>query len=182
MPVEGRRPGHHTLQTEHRPHAVTGPRCYPNTTLPFAQPNHAAGKFSSADRLNPRGQLYTDANIGERVAVRDLLDELRGGGLVTGGPANFNAKDRQAFAEIVILWLAILAMTVAFFRHWKVAGWLLAFVLAWLGVTGGVRAFFEARRAREREGDLRASTDVITRAERLPALPEPPSPTSRTDA
>ena len=52
-----------------------------------------------AQALNPRGELYTDANIGERVAVRNLLDDLRGGGLVTGGPANFNAKDRQAFAN-----------------------------------------------------------------------------------
>lgn len=56
--------------------------------------------------LNPRGELYTDANIGERVAVRDLLDELRGGGLVTGGPANFSAKDRQAFANQLDRWLA----------------------------------------------------------------------------
>ena len=52
-----------------------------------------------AQALNPRGELYTDANIGERVAVRNLLDDLRGGGLVTGGPANFSAKDRQAFAN-----------------------------------------------------------------------------------
>ncbi len=58
-----------------------------------------------AQALNPRGELYTDANIGERVAVRDLLDELRGGGLVTGGPANFNAKDRQAFANQLDRWL-----------------------------------------------------------------------------
>ena len=55
--------------------------------------------------LNPRGELYTDANIGERVAVRDLLDELRGGGLVTGGPANFSAKDRQTFANQLDRWL-----------------------------------------------------------------------------
>ena len=58
-----------------------------------------------AQALNPRGELYTDANIGERVAVRDLLDELRGGGLVTGGPANFSAKDRQAFANQLDRWL-----------------------------------------------------------------------------
>ena len=58
-----------------------------------------------AQALNPRGELYTDANIGERVAVRDLLEELRGGGLVTGGPANFNAKDRQAFANQLDRWL-----------------------------------------------------------------------------
>ena len=58
-----------------------------------------------AQALNPRGELYTDANIGERVAVRDLLDELRGGGLVTGGPASFNSKDRQAFANQLDRWL-----------------------------------------------------------------------------
>ena len=55
--------------------------------------------------LNPRGELYTDANVGERLAVRNLLDELRGGGLITGGPANFNAKDRQAFANQLDRWL-----------------------------------------------------------------------------
>ncbi len=55
--------------------------------------------------LDPRGELYTDANIGERLAVRNLLDELRGGDLITGGPANFNAKDRQAFANQLDRWL-----------------------------------------------------------------------------
>jgi uncharacterized protein len=56
--------------------------------------------------LNPRGELYSSANIGERLAVRNLLDELRGGGLVTGGPANFTNKDRQAFANQLDRWLA----------------------------------------------------------------------------
>jgi len=49
--------------------------------------------------LDPRGELYTNANVGERLAVRNMLDQLRGGGQITGGPANFNAKDRQAFAN-----------------------------------------------------------------------------------
>ena len=49
--------------------------------------------------LDPRGELYTEANIGERLAVRNLFDELRGGGQITGGPSNFSAKDRQAFAN-----------------------------------------------------------------------------------
>ena len=49
--------------------------------------------------LDPRGELYTEANIGERLAIRNLFDELRGGGRITGGPANFNPKDRQAFAN-----------------------------------------------------------------------------------
>ena len=55
--------------------------------------------------LNPRGELYTDANVGERLAVRNMLDEMRGGGQITGGPANFNAKDRQAFANQLDRWL-----------------------------------------------------------------------------
>jgi uncharacterized protein YaiI (UPF0178 family) len=55
--------------------------------------------------LDPRGELYTDANIGERLAVRNLLDELRGGGQITGGPSNFNAKNRQAFANQLDRWL-----------------------------------------------------------------------------
>jgi uncharacterized protein YaiI (UPF0178 family) len=60
---------------------------------------------NGAQALNPRGELYTDANVGERVALRNLLDDLRGGGMVTGGPANFNAKDRQAFANQLDRWL-----------------------------------------------------------------------------
>lgn len=56
--------------------------------------------------LDPRGELYTDANVGERLAVRNLLNELRGGGLVTGGPANFNDKHRQSFANQLDRWLA----------------------------------------------------------------------------
>ena len=55
--------------------------------------------------LDPRGELYTDANIGERLAVRNLFDELRGGGQITGGPSNFTAKDRQAFANQLDRWL-----------------------------------------------------------------------------
>jgi len=55
--------------------------------------------------LNPRGTLYTDANIGAILASRDLMDDLRGEGLITGGPANFNPKDRQAFANQLDRWL-----------------------------------------------------------------------------
>ena len=57
--------------------------------------------------LNPRGELYTDANIGKRLADRNLLDQLRGGDQITGGPANFNAKDRQAFANQLDRWLTL---------------------------------------------------------------------------
>lgn len=55
--------------------------------------------------LDPRGELYTEQNIGERLAVRNLLDELRSTGEVTGGPAGFQQKDRQAFANQLDRWL-----------------------------------------------------------------------------
>jgi uncharacterized protein YaiI (UPF0178 family) len=56
--------------------------------------------------LNPRGELYTDANVGERLAVRNMLDEMRGGGEITGGPPQFTAKDRQAFANQLDRWVS----------------------------------------------------------------------------
>jgi len=49
--------------------------------------------------LDPRGTLYDGENVHERLALRDLLDQLRGEGLVTGGPAAFGAADRRAFAN-----------------------------------------------------------------------------------
>ena len=55
--------------------------------------------------LDPRGELYTDDNVGSRLATRNLIDELRGGGLVTGGPSNFSPRDRQAFANQLDRWL-----------------------------------------------------------------------------
>lgn len=58
-----------------------------------------------AQALNPRGELYTSENIGERLATRDLLDGLRGEGQVTGGPSGFSAKDKQAFANQLDRWL-----------------------------------------------------------------------------
>ncbi len=49
--------------------------------------------------LNPRGELYTEANIRQRLTMRDFMDTLRGSGVDTGGPAAFNHADRQAFAN-----------------------------------------------------------------------------------
>ena len=49
--------------------------------------------------LDPRGVLYTEENVGERLSMRDLMMELRTGGLVLGGPSQFNPGDRQRFAS-----------------------------------------------------------------------------------
>lgn len=49
--------------------------------------------------LNPRGERYTEATIGERLAMRDMLEELRTSGVATGGPAAFSQADRRAFGN-----------------------------------------------------------------------------------
>ncbi len=53
----------------------------------------------NAFAMNPRGMLYTEHNIKDRLSIRDLLGELRDTGMITGGPAQFCKKDRQAFAN-----------------------------------------------------------------------------------
>lgn len=58
-----------------------------------------------AEAIDPRGELYNHANIGERLAMRNMLDQLRGSGHIGGGPANFSPKDRQAFANQLDRWL-----------------------------------------------------------------------------
>lgn len=49
--------------------------------------------------LDPRGELYTEENVGERLAMRNLMQELRTDGLVQGGPGQFNHSDRKRFAS-----------------------------------------------------------------------------------
>lgn len=48
--------------------------------------------------IDPRGELLSAENIGERLAVRDFMDGLRSSGVETGGPASYSARDKQAFA------------------------------------------------------------------------------------
>jgi uncharacterized protein len=59
-----------------------------------------------ATALNPRGELYTPDNISERLAVRDMMDELRNSRAVSGGPAPANARDNQQFANQLDRWIA----------------------------------------------------------------------------
>ncbi len=49
--------------------------------------------------LDPRGELYTEDNVAERLSVRDLMFELRADGFTGGGPAPFGLVDRQRFAS-----------------------------------------------------------------------------------
>lgn len=56
--------------------------------------------------LNPRGELYTTENIKDRLATRDLMEQLRDGGLIGSGPKSLGLKDRQSFANALDLVLA----------------------------------------------------------------------------
>jgi uncharacterized protein len=47
--------------------------------------------------LDPKGRPFTDSDIGSALALRGLMDELRQGGVVTGGPAAMTPKDRSRF-------------------------------------------------------------------------------------
>jgi uncharacterized protein len=62
--------------------------------VPLAARVVAAGGVA----LNPRGTLYTSNNIGDHLAQRNLMDELRSAGMVSGGPAAPGRAELQAFA------------------------------------------------------------------------------------
>ena len=49
--------------------------------------------------IDPRGTLFTEANIKNRLATRDLMEQLRKEGVIEGGPTAFNSKDTQQFAN-----------------------------------------------------------------------------------
>lgn len=63
--------------------------------IPLAALAIAKGAYA----LNPRGEFYDPGNIRERLSLRNFMDELRSGGVDTGGPPAFNQRDRQAFAN-----------------------------------------------------------------------------------
>jgi uncharacterized protein len=56
--------------------------------------------------LNPRGEFYSSANMADRLAMRNLMEELRSAGLETSGPSTFNLADRQLFASELDRFLA----------------------------------------------------------------------------
>lgn len=48
--------------------------------------------------IDPRGEEFDAENVGERLAVRDFMDGLRGAGVETGGSRPYGPRDKQAFA------------------------------------------------------------------------------------
>ncbi len=49
--------------------------------------------------IGPTGKPFTDDNIGQVLATRDLLTELRGAGEITGGPPPLDQRDRSRFLQ-----------------------------------------------------------------------------------
>jgi uncharacterized protein len=48
--------------------------------------------------IDPRGELYTEENVRERLSIRDFMESLRGSGVETGGAAPWGSREKQAFA------------------------------------------------------------------------------------
>jgi uncharacterized protein YaiI (UPF0178 family) len=61
-------------------------------------PLAAAVVDKQALAISPRGEMYTAANVQERLAVRNLMQQLRSDGLALGGPTALSAADCQRFA------------------------------------------------------------------------------------
>lgn len=49
--------------------------------------------------IDPRGVVFDDDNIGERLSVRDFMADVRDTGVLTGGPPAFSPRDKQKFAS-----------------------------------------------------------------------------------
>ncbi len=48
--------------------------------------------------LDPRGEVYSAANVRERLSIRDFMTSLRDSGVETGGPSPYGSREKQAFA------------------------------------------------------------------------------------
>jgi len=87
------------------------------TDGPDAADNHIASEVSSPDivvtadvplasrvvtngavAIDPRGHVYDETSVAERLSVRNLMEQLRDRGLVRGGPSGFGATDKKKFA------------------------------------------------------------------------------------
>jgi len=49
--------------------------------------------------IGPTGKQFTENNIGQAVATRDLLSGLRDAGEITGGPQPLKKRDRSRFLQ-----------------------------------------------------------------------------------
>jgi len=52
-----------------------------------------------ATAINPRGELYTEENVKERLSMRDFMKSLRDTGMETGGPPPLDPKAKERFTN-----------------------------------------------------------------------------------
>lgn len=52
-----------------------------------------------AAALNPRGEIYDSDTIKQKLTMRDFMDEMRGSGVITGGPPPLSQAERREFAN-----------------------------------------------------------------------------------
>lgn len=82
-------------------------RCEPGDLVVTADiPLAARVVEKGAAVIDPRGERYTADTIGQRLSMRNFMDELRGAGVATGGPPPLGPRERQAFANQLDSWLA----------------------------------------------------------------------------
>jgi uncharacterized protein YaiI (UPF0178 family) len=54
---------------------------------------------AGAIAIAPNGKPFSESSIGMALATRNLMDQLRSEGAITGGPKPFSQKDRSAFLQ-----------------------------------------------------------------------------------
>ncbi len=59
----------------------------------------------NAHAIDHRGAMYTEENIKQFLAMRNLMQEIRDSGEMTKGPAAFGTKDAQEFANSLNMFL-----------------------------------------------------------------------------
>ena len=58
---------------------------------------------AGADVIAPNGKIMEEASIGMALATRNLMEDLRSSGQITGGPKPFERKDRSNFLSALDL-------------------------------------------------------------------------------
>jgi uncharacterized protein YaiI (UPF0178 family) len=49
--------------------------------------------------INPRGELYTEENVRERLSIRNFMQDIREAGGITPGPGQFGQREKQRFSD-----------------------------------------------------------------------------------
>ena len=49
--------------------------------------------------VDPRGEEFTEENAGQRLSIRNFMEDLRATGVETEGPKPYGQKEKQAFAS-----------------------------------------------------------------------------------